>query len=101
MKAHLELAPFAVALLVGRDVAEAILAAQLKGDARGGFFAFGHRASRENFSASDLSDLVEGDPRPPPAAPRAAVNVNFKDPKAVNRDIGLLQKLTQFAERIA
>src|SRR5438128_3424025 len=57
--AHPDLAPPAVALQAGRDIADAVLVAQLKGDPRRRVLQLRPRAWEEGFAACDLGDLFQ------------------------------------------
>src|SRR5262245_6923739 len=97
---HLDLMPLAVALHVGRIVADAVLMPEFERDAGRGVFQLRARSREKSFAAGGLRYLLKD--RLPlhvqrPACPAAY----FDNPDAVNLHAGFLEQLAQFAVGVA
>src|SRR5262249_20165890 len=97
---NLDLAPLAVVVHVGRDIADAVLMPEFERDASRGVFQLRARSWEEGFAARSLRDLLQD--RLPlhvqrPASPAAY----FDNPDAVYLHAGFLEQFAQFAVSVA
>src|SRR5262245_66435464 len=87
--------PLAVALYVGRVVADAVLMPEFERDARRGVFQLRARSGEEGFAARGLRDLLQNRlPLHIQCSARSAAHLYDSAP--VYLDAGLLDQFTQF-----